>query len=183
MPPVAKLGTGFVANNPLSNPPTLLHIIHYPHYPTLPSSPHTALKCSLNNLQHCAVAAIIPPTFSGSGGDLKAGLPIFFTHSRQNFQARENRPLHCTPSALFPWILVIDFRAQECLILKRNPVKSSLACCTICKIENSFLRIQGQQIKWSTFKLARIPTGPIYFCQWIFFTLVTSSTVSKDLIF
>ena len=92
MPPVAKLGTGFVANNPLSNPPTLLHIIHYPHYPTLPSSPHTALKCSLNNLQHRAVAAIIPPTFSGSGGDLKAGLPIFSSIQRkfptENFDQR-----------------------------------------------------------------------------------------------
>ena len=130
MPPVAKLGTGFVANNPLSNPPTLLHIIHYPHYPTLRSSPHTALKCSLNNLQHCAVAAIIPPTFSGSGGDLKAGLPIFSPIPVKIFKPEKIG--HCIVhlQSFSHGFLVIDFRAKECLILKRNPVKSSLACCT-----------------------------------------------------
>ena len=54
--------------------PALSLIIPYPLQPSPQYNCSETLSIICTALR---VAAIIPPTFSGSGGDLKAGLPIF----------------------------------------------------------------------------------------------------------
>ena len=98
---VAKLGTGFVANNPLSPPPLPA--------PSLPLN-YNCTKARSIICTAVRVAAIIPPTFSGSGGDLKAGLPIF-SSIHQKFWT--------ITSALFPWTLC-DWLSRDFQIWAAN---------------------------------------------------------------
>ena len=70
---VAKLGTGFVANNPLSPPPLPA--------PSLPLN-YNCTKARSIICTAVRVAAIIPPTFSGSGGTWKLACRFFHPFTR-----------------------------------------------------------------------------------------------------
>ena len=95
---LAKLGTGFVANNPLSPPPLLLLLHPYCcNCTNMQSIIGTALRCCGNN----------PPNILRLRRGLESWLADFFIHWQPKFQTEKIRPL---PQPFSQGLFVIDSR-------------------------------------------------------------------------
>ena len=95
---LAKLGTGFVANNPLSPPPLLLLLHPYCcNCTNMQSIIGTALRCCGNN----------PPNILRLRRGLKSWLADFFIHWQPKFPTKKIRP---SPQPFSHGLFVIDSR-------------------------------------------------------------------------